>query len=335
MIAVVTTGGTIAGVTGADGAYAANTSGDVLVADVRTALPEVEFELHQALQKLSFEITLDEWLDVIERVATLARRPDVAGVVVVQGTALLEEVPFLVDLFVPGDTPIVFTGAMTPASQPGSDATVNLLDALRVAADPGAHGRGALVVMARRVLAARCVIKRHRGAFDAIDGTDARREGAVDGAGVRWLTPPSARGPAFGIVGLDTRVALLAVALGAEASWLERALPSDATALVVEGFPGGGGVSAALAEPLTALALRIPVVLSSRAPEGRLTGGAGGRSGGGALVRAGLISAGGNTTARARLVAMAALAQRPNDPHHAVREALERFDPSYTDRSLA
>jgi L-asparaginase len=333
VIAVVTTGGTIAGVTGPDGAYAATTSGGDLLTDARTALPNVEFELHEALRKLSFEITLDEWLAVIARVAALEKRPDVDGVVVVQGTALLEEVPFLADLFVAGDTPLVFTGSMTPASQAGSDGAGNLLDALRVATDPGARSRGALVVMARRVLSARCTIKRHRGAPDALDGADGRREGAVDGAGVRWFTPPARRSPLTTTPALERRVALLPLALGVEADALARATTDGAAALVVEGFPGGGGVSASLAAPLTALAQRVPVVLSSRAPEGRLTGGAGGRSGGGALVHAGLISAGGHTTARARLVTMAALAHRPEDPHAAVRSALEHFDPSSIERS--
>jgi L-asparaginase len=326
MIALVSTGGTIAGRTGSDGSYAAEARGSELLEALRSRSGDIPVELHEHLRQLSFEITLEDWLGLVRELRKLVRRRDVTGIVVVQGTALLEEVPFLTGLFVPVRKGLVFTGAMTPADRIGSDGPGNVLDALAVARDPGSVGRGPLVVMNRRVIAADRVIKRHRGAPDALTAADGVSEGAVDGAGVRWLHPPRARPRPWRDVALERDVPLLSVALGETGSRWWRMLEPAPAALVVEGFPGGGGVPLEMADPLIELASRIPVVLSARSPEGRLTGGAGGRSGGGTLTRGGLLSAHSSTAARARLVAMAALAHEPGRPHAAVREALERWN---------
>lgn len=54
-------------------------------------------------------------------------RPDVTGVVVTHGTDTLEESAHYLHLTVPGDVPIVFTGATRNASQIGFDGYRNLI----------------------------------------------------------------------------------------------------------------------------------------------------------------------------------------------------------------
>jgi L-asparaginase len=336
MIALLTTGGTIAGTVRASGAYSASVPGAALLAELQPHLGDTEIILFEPLQGLSFEITGPEWLGLAREIAALVARPDIAGVVVAQGTALLEEVPFLMGLFVAAEKPLVFTGAMSPMSVAGSDGLRNLLDAILVAADARAAARGPLVVMGRRVIRADRVIKRHRGAPDALVAADGVVDGAIDGAGVRWLCAPHTPPAPLARVALAWDVPLISAALGMpfERHW--RSLDPLPPALVVEGFPGGGGVPAAWVEGLLALAAQVPVVLSARSPEGRLTGGAGGRSGGGALTRQGLFSAGAHSTARARLLTMATLGQEPSDPHEALRDVLQRWDPDHrSDRRQA
>ena len=65
--------------------------------------------------------------------------------VVVQGTDTIEESSFAFELLVDTAKPIVVTGAMRNATDPGYDGPANLRDAVRCAADPalrGLRGRG-------------------------------------------------------------------------------------------------------------------------------------------------------------------------------------------------
>jgi L-asparaginase len=83
------------------------------------------------------------------------------GVVVTHGTDTLEESAYFIDLTAGLDVPVVVTGAMLPPTLPGSDASVNLQDAIRVATSASAVGLGVLVAMAGQIHPARDVRKAH------------------------------------------------------------------------------------------------------------------------------------------------------------------------------
>ena len=96
------------------------------------------------------------WLELARRVeATLASRPEVSGVVVTHGTDTMEETAWFLDLVIGDARPIVLTGAMRNASRLSHDGPGNLFDAVRLAADPRARGRGAMIVLSDAALPAR------------------------------------------------------------------------------------------------------------------------------------------------------------------------------------
>ena len=75
--------------------------------------------------------------------AGAARSPrsgEVSGIVVTHGTDTLEETAYLLARTLPASVPVAITGAMRTSSDEGWDGPRNLLDAARVAAEPGERG---------------------------------------------------------------------------------------------------------------------------------------------------------------------------------------------------
>ena len=105
----------------------------------------------------SAHLTLEEQLEICRAARDAARRG--MGVVVTHGTDTLEETAMLADVLHDAEAPIVFTGAIRPASAPGADGPANLGDAVSVAAGEAAAGMGVLVCFGGEIHHARCVRK--------------------------------------------------------------------------------------------------------------------------------------------------------------------------------
>src|ERR1700730_17372606 len=75
-----------------------------------------------------------DWLELRALIHRIAHdEPDIAGFVIPHGTATLEETGFFLNLTLNVAQPVVLVGAQRPASALGSDAGMNLVNALRVA----------------------------------------------------------------------------------------------------------------------------------------------------------------------------------------------------------
>src|SRR6185503_4156044 len=70
-----------------------------------------------------------------------------------------EETAYALNLTISDPRPVVVVGSMRGPATVGYDGAANLLDAVRVAAHPGARGQGALVVLNGEINAAREVTK--------------------------------------------------------------------------------------------------------------------------------------------------------------------------------
>jgi L-asparaginase len=189
------------------------------------------------------------------------------GVVITHGTDTIEETAFFLDLTVPGDVPVVVTGAMRHPHSAGPDGPANLYAAIRVALSQDARGLGALVVMSDEIHGARFVRKNHTSSTGAFVSPGFGPLGlVVEG-------DPRIRGVARTGLALapdprvsDVRVGLITVAMGDDGALLNRA--GDLfDGLVIAGL-GAGHVPQAMVPVVAAQAERIPVVLSTRTGAG-------------------------------------------------------------------
>src|ERR1044072_3809037 len=71
----------------------------------------------------------------------------------------MEETPSFLTLTVKTDKPVVMVGSMRPSTAVSADGPLNLYNAVGVAADPNARGRGVLVVMNDQIQGAHSLTK--------------------------------------------------------------------------------------------------------------------------------------------------------------------------------
>jgi L-asparaginase len=227
--------------------------------------------------------------------------PRVAGVVVVQGTDTLEETSFAWDLCHADPRPVIVTGAMRNASDPGWDGPANLRGAVRVAAHPAARGAGVLVELDGLVIAADDVGKRHSTALDAFASRGRRPIGRVGERRVslrvrgprRRLNPvpAAAAGP----------VEIVTAALETDGRALDRAVAAGARGVVVAATGSGNTHPDLLRAAVDAMAAGVPVALASRTGAGPVGPFYAFPGGGTTWQRAGVLMAGSLTPVQARV----------------------------------
>jgi L-asparaginase len=240
--------------------------------------------------------------------------PAVRGVVVVQGTDTLEETAFAWDLCHADPRPVVVTGAMRNASDPGWDGPANLLAAVRVAVAEGARGAGVLVVMGGRIHAADAVAKRHASAVDAFATREGPPLGRVGEGGVR-LRP---RGPRRTLPATPASAALpvpiIVAALETTGAALDAAVRDGARGEVEAATGSGNTHPDLLRAAVDAQVAGVAVALASRTGAGAVGPTYAFPGGGATWARAGILLAGSLTPVQARVALALALGAGMNGP---------------------
>ncbi|WP_421990294.1 asparaginase [Roseococcus sp.] len=259
-------GGTITMVPSSGGGIAPKLGAAELVASVPELAEVAEIEAHSPYRLPSPSLEPAQLVEVAKRIED-GFGAGFDGAVVIQGTDTIEESAFLLDLLVADDKPVVVTGAMRGAEAPGADGPANLLAAARVAASAEARGLGTLAVLNYDIHSARFVQKAHTTLPSAFASPLLGPLGVVAEGRARFFArvPRMPHLPSYG--GPPRPIALLKWPMGEDGRMLAT-LPGLGYAGAVIEAMGAGHVPAEAAPLLGELALRMPVVLATRANSG-------------------------------------------------------------------
>ena len=131
------------------------------------------------------------WGKLARRANEVLAQPDVTGIVVTHGTDTMEETAFFLGLVVRSDKPVVLVGSMRPATSQSPDGPLNLYNAVAVAADNAAGGRGVLVVANDDIHSGRDIHKTHTTAVQTFVSFNRGPIGRVYYGKPRYFNMPS------------------------------------------------------------------------------------------------------------------------------------------------
>jgi L-asparaginase len=275
-VRILATGGTIAGKAASevDEGYS---SGDLPVDALLRSLPDLrrlaDVTGEQVAQIGSQDMNDALWLKLASRVEALFAGGEADGAVVTHGTDSMEETAYFLHLVVKSPRPVVLTGAMRPATSLSADGPLNLYNAVAVAADPEAGGRGTIVVLNDDLHSARDVTKSNTTDVQTFVSPGPGLLGTASYGRIRYFRRPSRRHTAeseFSVdgVGALPRVDILYAHANMPPDLVAASVERGARGLVVAGM-GNGNVTSAAAEALAAVAARgIVVVRSTRVVSG-------------------------------------------------------------------
>lgn len=161
-IVILATGGTIAGAA-ATGTQAGYTSGQLGIDTMINGVPGIKdlanLKGEQISNVGSQDMSFDIMMKLAKRINELTSGGNVDGIVITHGTDTMEESAYFLNLTVKSDKPVVMVGSMRPSTAVSADGPLNLYNAVAVAADPQAKGRGVLVVMNDQIHGAHSLTK--------------------------------------------------------------------------------------------------------------------------------------------------------------------------------
>lgn len=238
--------------------------------------------------------------EIAARIRAAQDDPSVDGVVVVQGTDVIEETAFLWDLVLTDPTPVVVTGAMRTSDMPGFDGGANLRDAVAAAASPQLRGQGVVVVLGAEIHAADAVTKTHTGALDTFRSLDTGPLGRVDDGRVGIARLRAGRRHAHAERAAE-RIPIVTAHVAMDGGLIRAARASGLDGLVVAATGAGNTAPDVLDAATEVIADGRPVVLASRASAGAPSAAYAFPGGGATWVRSGAILAGHLGAAKARI----------------------------------
>src|SRR5262245_28974559 len=277
-VVVLATGGTIAGAAASD-VQAAYTSRQVGVDQLLAAVPQAKklatLRGEQISNIGSQDMNDEVWLKLARRINELAAQTDVDGIVITHGTDTIEETAYFLNLVVKSKKPVVLTAAMRPSTALSADGPLNFYNAVAVAANKNAVGRGVLVVANDWIHGAASLTKTSTTAVQTFLSPLSGLIGTVAYGEAEFYRGPVGRSTAdseFSLEGVAAlpRVDIIMAHENMDGKLIESAAAAGAKGIVIAGV-GNGNMTQAALDSLAAQAKKgIVCVRSSRVTTGRV-----------------------------------------------------------------
>jgi L-asparaginase len=275
-IVIVATGGTIAGAaesTTAAGYKSGAVAVDTLIAAVPQMKKFAEVRGVQVASVGSQDMNDDIWVKLAVEVNRLLKQADVDGIAITHGTDTMEETAYFLNLVIKSDKPVVLTGSMRPSTSLSADGPLNIYNAVGVASDPRAAGRGVLVVANDDIHGARAITKRHTTDVETFVSPEAGLVGVCLFDDREFSRSPVRRhttATPFTVVAGQAlpRVDIIYAHAGMSPDLIDAAVANGAKGLVIAGVGDGNMTTPAVDAVKRAIAKGVVVVRSSRVGEG-------------------------------------------------------------------
>jgi len=277
-VMILATGGTIAG-SAESATQAGYTSGRMTVEAMVGAVPGLteiaRVRGEQVANVGSQDITFAIMIDLANRINALLASDGVDGVVVTHGTDTMEETAHFLNLTIKSKKPVILTGAMRPSTAISADGPLNLYNAVAVAADPDAAGRGALVVMNDRIHGAHSLSKTNTTSVETFISPINGLIGTVNYGKTEYFRRPFRKHThksQFSVEGVTSlpRVDIIYACADMPADLIDGSMEKGAKGIVVAG-DGNGNMNAATIERAARAAEKgVIIVRSSRVPTGKV-----------------------------------------------------------------
>jgi len=186
-----------------------------------------------------------DWLDLIRTIHSIFDQDRADGIVITHGTNTIEETAYFLNLTLKTDKPVVVVGSMRPASAISADGYLNLLNAVRVAADPASRGRGCLLVMNDTIYSGRDVTKTATYRVETFQGRDLGPLGYADADGKMVYYHRTAKRHTveteFDVRNLQSlpRVDVVVSYVGADGAMIDAAVAAGAKGIISAGTGAG------------------------------------------------------------------------------------------------
>ncbi|HUG58158.1 MAG TPA: asparaginase [Candidimonas sp.] len=238
-VVIISTGGTIASSPGSQGRNVSGAlAGEELVNKIELK-SDIDIEVKSVFQKPSNAISLHDLCTLRQECQQLINQGDVSGIVITHGTDTLEDTAYFLESTLNTlNTVVVVTGSQRVPHAMGTDAYLNLKNAILTAGDDKTKGMGVLVVFNEAIYSANFVRKTSSFQVNGFDAPGTGWLGLIDNESISVFQKPLRQ------IQLDAAdplpaVDILTTYLGARSFLLDAAVDAGAQGIVLEALGRG------------------------------------------------------------------------------------------------